>query len=66
MVSAKNHDCIERVEIFDLLGNIVLSENYASANVNSISLNIQALSPGVYMVRLSVDGEIINRKVIIK
>jgi hypothetical protein len=47
------------VDVLDLNGRVVLSPNNNQsfvAGYNRIELNTQKLSPGIYLVRLNVDG----------
>ena len=51
---------IDNVSIFDISGNLLVSEN----NISS-SLDISNLNSGVYIVRISVNAQVYNMKVLI-
>lgn len=51
------------LDIYDLSGRLVYANN-APKRVNSVSLS--ALSSGVYMVRVSYDDVVVNRKLVVR
>ncbi|NND77741.1 MAG: T9SS type A sorting domain-containing protein [Flavobacteriales bacterium] len=53
---------IESIVMNDLLGHVVIAEN----NINNMptQLDISALSQGIYMISLQIDGETFTQKVI--
>ncbi len=58
-IDAKSN--IENVSIYNLLGQIVISE---SVNKQSTSLNIANLQTGIYVVKTSIDGKIASSRLI--
>jgi hypothetical protein len=52
------------INIYNILAKEVLSTSFEGTGVNDI--NLPSLAEGIYVVRLSTDKEIINKKVIIQ
>ena len=52
---------IKNVELFDLSGKIVLK-----TSLNANTLNVDSVSPGVYFIKLSVNGVVETSKLIIR
>jgi putative heme degradation protein len=52
---------IKNVELFDLNGKIVLK-----TSINTNKLNVSAINPGVYFIKLSVNGVNETSKLIIR
>tara|TARA_B110000444_G_scaffold90492_1_gene85478 strand:+ start:461 stop:1024 length:564 start_codon:yes stop_codon:yes gene_type:complete len=52
---------IKNVELFDLSGKIVLK-----TSLNTNTLNVDSVSPGVYFIKLSVNGVVETSKLIIR
>jgi hypothetical protein len=60
-----NAQSIKTVEIYNILGSLVKSENYE--NASKIDLNLQALQKGMYVVRLSdASGNTKTQKLILE
>jgi hypothetical protein len=51
---------LDQVELFDLTGKLLKSQ---SSDNNSVEINISSLSHGLYLLKCSVDGEMVIRKV---
>lgn len=58
-ISGKN---IDHVYIYDLTGKIFKSQ---SCNKSSVEINTSSLSRGLYLLKCSVDGEMVFRKIIL-
>ena len=52
---------IKNVELFDLSGKIVLK-----TSLNTNTLNVGSINPGVYFIKLSVNGVVETSKLIIR
>ena len=64
-ISIKNH--VKKLNIINLLGQIVYSEEYKVDNSNStLSINLAHLSDGNYVVNLSNENGISNHEIILK
>lgn len=53
------------VDVYDSLGNIVQSNVYDSENLNENGVNIEGYPLGIYFVKIIIDGEIYNKKLIV-
>ncbi|MFA8434545.1 MAG: DUF4465 domain-containing protein [Marinifilaceae bacterium] len=54
---------IDYVRIVDMGGNVV---SVTKPNTNVVTLNVSNLSPGVYIVNMEIDGNILNKRIIKK
>jgi hypothetical protein len=50
---------IETIELLDLSGKVIQSE---TANVNTYTFNVETLSRGMYLVRFTMNGEMVTRQ----
>ena len=53
---------LDQVELFDLTGKLLKSQ---SCDNNSVEINISSLSHGLYLLKCSVDGEMVIRKIVL-
>ncbi len=53
------------IEIFDVLGNLVGEIASSQTNNGIISKDVSGLANGVYIVRMTVQGAVINKKIIV-
>ncbi len=51
---------IQSVKIFDMSGKLLM-ENVASSNQSEMSISLNSLLAGIYMVQVQVNGEVFNR-----
>ena len=51
------------VQFYNLLGKTVWSSSQKSADGQMVHLGTSALSPGLYIIRLQVDGQLLTRKI---
>ncbi|MCE9539033.1 MAG: T9SS type A sorting domain-containing protein [Bacteroidetes bacterium] len=51
------------IKIYDLLGKLIVSQNISSLAENKISLS--EYDTGIYIVSVSIDNTIINKKIIL-
>jgi hypothetical protein len=63
-VSLSNDQRIESIEVIDLVGSIVLSQEYTSKQ-NAINLNLTEQKQGVYFMRVSSDGNTGTKRIVI-
>lgn len=52
-----------QIEIFDIQGRLVLSKEIADGN-NEVSLNVENLYSGVYLVKITNDSKFITKKIL--
>ena len=52
---------LKEIEIFDILGKVVLQ-----STINTKELNVSSLSPGIYMIKIKEGEATATRKLIIK
>lgn len=56
---------IEKIEILDINGKLVVSEN--NVNTNNITMNVGSLTNGVYVLRAKlVSGEVANSRIVLQ
>ncbi len=53
------------VKIFDALGNIVLKKKWDDTAPSKLMLDLSELDNGVYMMRITVDEEILSKRVVV-
>lgn len=56
---------IEEIEISDARGRMVLRMSFAAGHENSAALDVSALDPGIYFVKMISGGQVFAEKVII-
>ncbi len=59
----ENADLIERIEVFDLVGQSVMN---VTVKANYVKLNTSNLKSGVYIIKLYTDGEVYSEQLIIE
>ncbi|GAA4114032.1 hypothetical protein GCM10022393_13290 [Aquimarina addita] len=62
--SIGNNNELLKAEIMDLYGKLVLSTNEKMTNI--LKVNTSKLSNGIYFIRIYVNKEVVNKKLIIK
>jgi len=63
-VTVKSDKIIESVEVADMVGNLVITQN--AVNARSAELNTSALKAGIYFVRVYGAGAVVVKKVVIE
>ena len=64
ILSVSSSELIEHIQIININGSVVKS---VRAGLNHFNINIEKLPAGLYFVRLTtIDGDIINKKIIIE
>jgi hypothetical protein len=53
------------IKVFDILGKEVLMLKSSNIKNGSISQSVNSLQKGIYLIRIDVDGVIINKKFIV-
>ena len=61
VLNLKAKSNIEKVSIYSILGQQVME---ALPNQNNATLNVASLNPGVYILKLAVDGQSVSYKFI--
>lgn len=65
MITVESINSIEKIEVFDLNGKIVLTEN--NAGTNKITMNVGSLNNSVYLLRVKlVSGEVSNTRIVVQ
>jgi len=59
MVTISSSQPILQIEITDLSGKVIQSE---TAKSNTYNFNVETLSRGIYLVRLTMNGEVVTRQ----
>jgi len=52
------------IEIIDINGKVISSTNYI--NLSDTTIDLSGNSKGIYLLKVTIDGEIINRKIVIE
>jgi len=55
---------LERIEIYDNKGSVVISKKIQNAMDNRVKLNLSNIPPGIYLIRIYFDGYAGNGKII--
>jgi hypothetical protein len=63
-ISNNTIDIISKIEIIDMLGNIVSTINFSGFNSN-IKIDVSAFNSGIYFIKISKKDYTINRKIIL-
>jgi len=55
-----------KIEVFDLLGRMTFSKEYASIRSSELEVDLSALSKGNYLLRVTDDNQVSTKKIILK
>lgn len=63
-ISNNSNNIISKIEIIDMLGNIVSTTNFSVFNSN-LKIEVSNYNSGIYIMRISKDGYTLKRKIVL-
>lgn len=65
VITVESIDSIDKIEVVDLNGKVVLTEN--NVNTNNITMNVGSLANSVYLLRVKLaSGEVANSRIVVQ